>query len=114
MTIRVIGLGGTYRPRASTEAALRISLDAAAQRGAGVELFGADALALPMYRPSASGGGLAPRAAHLVERVRAAHGLIIGSPGYHGGISGLVKNALDYFEELREDPSPYLDGKAVG
>ena len=39
-----------------------------------------------------------------IGRQRGAHALIIGSPGYHGGISGLVKNALDYLEELREDP----------
>jgi FMN reductase len=29
-------------------------------------------------------------------------------------VSGLVKNALDYLEELREDERPYLDGRAVG
>ncbi len=36
------------------------------------------------------------------------------SPGYHGTVSGLVKNALDYIEDLRDDPRPYLDGRAVG
>jgi FMN reductase len=36
------------------------------------------------------------------------------SPGYHGTVSGLVKNALDYVEDLRADPRPYLDGRAVG
>ena len=29
-------------------------------------------------------------------------------------MSGLVKNALDYLEELRGDQRPYLDGRAVG
>jgi len=28
-------------------------------------------------------------------------------------VSGLVKNALDYLEELRGDQRPYLDGRAV-
>jgi FMN reductase len=45
---------------------------------------------------------------------RRADGLIVATPGYHGGMSGLVKNALDYLQELAEDPSPYLHGKAVG
>ena len=36
------------------------------------------------------------------------------SPGYHGAVSGLVKNALDYVEDLRDEPRPYLDGRAVG
>jgi hypothetical protein len=31
-----------------------------------------------------------------------------------GGISGLVKNALDYVEDLRDHELPYLDGRAVG
>ena len=40
--------------------------------------------------------------------------MILASPGYHGGISGLVKNALDLFEDLRDDRRCYLDGRAVG
>ena len=111
MAFLVVGIGGTYRPSSSTELALRIALAAAEQLGATVELFGAEALDLPMYRPGAE---LAPRAASLVESVRRADALIIGSPGYHGSISGLVKNALDYLEELREDANPYLHNKAVG
>lgn len=39
---------------------------------------------------------------------------VISSPAYHGGLSGLVKNALDYVEDLRDDPRPYLEGRAVG
>jgi len=41
-------------------------------------------------------------------------GLIVASPGFHGGPSGLIKNALDHLEELRGDDRPYLDGRAVG
>ena len=50
----------------------------------------------------------------MVEAVRRADGLLIAAPGYHGTISGLVKNALDYLEELAQDERPYLDGRAVG
>lgn len=114
MTIRVIGLGGTYRPHSSTELALRIALDAAKSLGAEIELFGAEALDLPMYRPPQAGAELGEKAKRLIEAIRGAHGVIIGSPGYHGVISGLVKNGLDYFEELRDDAHPYLDGRAVG
>jgi len=41
-------------------------------------------------------------------------GLLIAAPGYHGTISGLVKNALDFLEDLSKDERPYLDGRAVG
>ena len=50
----------------------------------------------------------------LIEAVREADAIIIATPGYHGGVSGLVKNALDTLEELRADDRPYLDGRAVG
>jgi FMN reductase len=50
----------------------------------------------------------------LVEGYRWADGLIIASPGYHGGISGMIKNALDYIEDLSNHDRVYLDGTAVG
>jgi FMN reductase len=50
----------------------------------------------------------------LVDTLAQADGVIISTPGYHGGISGLVKNALDYIEDLRDHERPYLDGRAVG
>jgi FMN reductase len=40
--------------------------------------------------------------------------VIVATPGYHGSLSGLIKNALDSLEPLREDARPYLDGRAVG
>ena len=43
-----------------------------------------------------------------------ADGIILGTPGYHGGLSGLVKNALDYTEDLRSDKRPYLEDRSVG
>jgi FMN reductase len=39
---------------------------------------------------------------------------VIATPAYHGGISGLVKNALDFTEDLRGDARVYLSGRAVG
>ncbi|HEU0223242.1 MAG TPA: NAD(P)H-dependent oxidoreductase, partial [Paracoccaceae bacterium] len=46
--------------------------------------------------------------------IRRADGLILASPGYHGSVSGLVKNAIDYVEDLRDDSRIYLSGRAVG
>ena len=36
----------------------------------------------------------------LIEKIRLTDGLILASPGYHGIISGHVKNALDYIKTL--------------
>lgn len=108
----IVGLGGTVQARSSTETALQIALAAAADAGARTEVFGNGVLTrLPMYDPGRSRSAESDR---LVEALRVADGVIIASPGYHGSVSGLVKNALDYVEELREDERPYLSGRAVG
>jgi FMN reductase len=67
---------------------------------------------LPLYAPHQPTDD--PRAFRLIELVSQADGIMVASPGYHGGISGLVKNALDYLEDLKDAPRPYLEGRAVG
>ncbi|MDM4719449.1 NAD(P)H-dependent oxidoreductase [Micromonospora sp. WMMA1363] len=108
----VVGIGGTMRPGSSTERAVRAVLSAAEAAGAHTLLLGASALQLPLYLPGETRRTVPTR--QLIAAVRRADGLVIGTPAYHGGVSGLVKNALDYIEDLREAPRPYLHGRAVG
>ena len=108
----IVALGGATREGSSTEKALRVALSAAERAGAETLLLGSADLDLPMYAPERTERGVAAR--RLVHELRRADGIIIGSPGYHGGISGLVKNALDYTEDMRTDPKPYFEGRAVG
>jgi FMN reductase len=109
----VVGIGGTTRAASSTERALTWALRGAQESGARVQCFGGAFLhALPHYAPETRTLTAEQRA--LIEAVRAADAIVIATPGYHGGISGLVKNAIDTLEELRADERPYLDGRAVG
>jgi|GEM_PF-154914 FMN reductase len=109
----VVGIGGTTRAASSTERALRVALNGAEAEGARTRLFGGTFLhSLPHYAPEHKERTEAQ--IELIEAVREADAVIIGTPGYHGGVSGLVKNALDTLEELRDDRRPYLDGRAVG
>jgi FMN reductase len=111
--MRVVGIGGTTRAMSSTEAALRIALAGAAECGAETSLISSSMLAeLPVFNPE--GPVVTPAVSALLDAVRSADGIILASPGYHGAISGFVKNALDYLELLREDDRPYLDGRPVG
>lgn len=100
------------RQGSSTERALLIACEAAREEGAEVALFdGAYIASLPHYR----GPDWKPEtAADLIEAVRTADGVLIASPGYHGTVSGMVKNAIDYFEELATDERPYLHGRPIG
>lgn len=109
----IVGFGGTTRPGSSGERMVAAVLAATAELGAETRLFGGTALAaLPHFAPE--NPDRTPEQREFVEAVRAADGLVIGSPGYHGGVSGLVKNAIDLLEDLRSDTRVYFDGRAVG
>jgi FMN reductase len=73
---------------------------------------GAYLASLPHYSPENE--ERSPEQHDLVEAVRSADGLVIGTPAYHGGVSGLVKNAIDLLEDLSGDARCYLDGRPVG
>ncbi|WP_427966514.1 NADPH-dependent FMN reductase [Altererythrobacter sp.] len=110
--IRIVALGGTVNHNSMTEMALRYAADHAERAGAHVDVFGGEYLSsLPhygMHVPADEAGK------DMIEAVRQADGLMVAAPGYHGTISGVVKNALDYLEDLATDERPYLDARAVG
>jgi FMN reductase len=109
---RIVGIGGTLRPGSSSERALRYALSRCEEHGAATGIFTGDAIDLPAYDPDSP--AKAPKVERLVEALRASHGVIVSSPGYHGSVTGLVKNTLDYAEGLRTDEPPYFQGRAVG
>jgi FMN reductase len=110
---RIVGFGGSTSPSSVTNVLLRECLSLAADVGAETSVFTGDVLAdLPIF--GANGEAPGPTSAALVEAVRGADAVVIATPGYHGGMSGLVKNALDHLEALRDDARPYLEGRAVG
>lgn len=110
---KIIGIGGTIRPGSSTERALLVALRAAEAGGAETTLLGGEFLAkLPIFNPSAP--ETTPEQLELIEAVRGADGVIVASPGYHGSISGVIKNALDTLEALAKDERPYFTDRAVG
>lgn len=108
----IVGIGGTTRTGSSSEMVLRGALAEAAKLGARTQLIAGPDLVLPLYAPEDPTRDL--RAQKMVAALRECDGVIIASPGYHGSISGMVKNALDYIEDLRDDTRPYLDSRAVG
>ncbi len=108
----IVGLGGALRENSSTANAMRVVLAEAEQAGAATLLITGEALNLPLYAPEHAHRNAAAQG--MVEALARADGIILASPGYHGSISGVVKNALDYAEDLRRDPRPYFTGRAVG
>jgi FMN reductase len=110
---RIVGIGGTTKAGSSTEKALVACLAAAERLGADVQVIpGASLACLPLYSPEET--LRTPEQVRFVDTVRQADGLILATPAYHAGMSGLLKNAIDLLEDLRDEPRPYLDGRAVG
>lgn len=109
----IVGIGGGVSSGSSTERALEIALSAAEAYGARTQMLGAShIMALPLFLTAGSIENAF--AIKLIAAVRAADGLILASPGYHGTVSGAVKNAIDFIEETARDARPYLTDLPVG
>src|SRR3546814_11788998 len=75
-------------------------------------MFDGASLNMPMYAPDIE--ERSAQATALIDALRRADGIVICSPGYHGTVSGLIKNALDYVQDMAKAEPVYFDGRAVG
>lgn len=108
----IVALGGALRTGSTTERLLARALALAEAKGARTTLLAGEAIDFPNFDPATAAESEA--VGRMVETIRTADALVLGSPGYHGTLSGLVKNALDHLELLRTDDRVYLDGMPVG
>jgi FMN reductase len=109
----ILGIGGTARPNSTSERSVRVALAAAERLGARTVLIDGPHLArLPLYAPDRAERTDDELA--LIAAARACHGIIVATPGYHGSLSGPIKNALDLLEDTSRDDRVYLDGCAFG
>ena len=89
-----------------------IALERARELGCDTQAFACGEVPHEPYDPAQA--QRSAKAQALVDALRRCDGVVIATPAYHGGISGLLKNAIDYTEDLRGDPRVYLEGRAVG
>ena len=91
-TFRIVALSGSLRA-ASINTALLREIGARAPDGVSVELFPIGGL--PLFNPDLE-TDLPDAAAHFRAVISASDALIVASPEYAHGISGVLKNALDW------------------
>lgn len=106
--MKVVAICGSLRAGSTTELALRVALDAAAAAGAEVEAIDLAALDLPFCDGRSDESTYGGDTDRLRELVLGADALLVGSPEYHGSLSGSLKNAIDL---LGPD---HLQGKVIG
>jgi len=106
--IQVAGICGSLRKGSFTRMALHVALAGAKEAGARTRLIDLSAYHLIFCDGKEDESGYPKDVFTLREEVRAAQGIILATPEYHGGYSGVLKNALDLmgFEEF--------EGKMLG
>jgi NAD(P)H-dependent FMN reductase len=104
--MRIMVICGSLHGASGTRAALTIAADVLKQTGAEVDFYDLGQHRFPLYDPDAATAP--PDAADFAQRCAQADGFILGTPEYHSGMSGALKNALDYVG------SRQFRGKPVG
>ncbi|WP_341539260.1 NAD(P)H-dependent oxidoreductase [Hazenella coriacea] len=102
-----MAVAGSLNEKSTTHQAVGVIAQSAQQAGAEVEIFDLRKEPLPIY-DGRSDDSTYPATVHrFKELMLKADGFILGSPEYHGSISGVLKNALDFIS-ARE-----FEGKVV-
>jgi NAD(P)H-dependent FMN reductase len=106
--IKVIGICGSLRTKSYTRLALQIALKGAEESGVNTELIDLREYNLVFCDGGESEEDYPEDVYRLRKKVYEAEGIILGTPEYHGSVSGVLKNAIDLlgFKEF--------EGKMVG
>lgn len=96
MTIRLLGVCGSMRADSYSSRLAAIALAAAREHGAETRLLELNAIDMPTYNPDKEFmDHIGLRAA--TEGVNWADAFLLASPDYHGSMSGVMKNFLDFY-----------------
>src|SRR5882762_11225252 len=105
---RIVGISGSLRPGSYTTMAVAVALQGAAELKCETKLINLRDYQLVFCDVKDDESQFPKDVLRLREEVKQAQGIILGTPEYHGGYSGVLKNALDLmgFEEF--------EGKMLG
>jgi chromate reductase, NAD(P)H dehydrogenase (quinone) len=99
--ISVLGFAGSLRQGSYNKAALRAAVELA-PAGTTIETF--DLAPIQPYNEDVKQRGFPPPEQELRERIRAADALLIVTPEYNRGVSGVLKNAIDWASRPPDQP----------
>lgn len=94
-TIRVVAICGSLRRDSYTRKALQLALAGAAELGAETQLIDLREYDLVFCDGDTESEDLPEGVERLRRDVQRSQGILLGTPEYHGGYSGVLKNALD-------------------
>lgn len=96
MTVKLLAFAGSTRNGSLNQALLDLAVKEARARGAEVTAIRLKDFALPIYDGDMEVEAFPQAARDLKALFRAHHGFLIATPEYNGGVSGVLKNAIDW------------------
>lgn len=105
--MKILGVSGSLRA-ASFNTALLGAAQELAPEGVSIEIFGLHDL--PLFNQDVEDQGDPATVIAWKDAVRGADALLLACPEYNGGVTGVLKNAIDWAS--RGKPAP-LDGKVA-
>lgn len=93
--MKILGVIASAREDSLSAAAIRVSIESMRQHGAEVDLLDLRCTPLPLFSPHEKHS--APNYTHIKTLVESADAYTLATPDYHGSMSGVLKNFLDYF-----------------
>jgi chromate reductase, NAD(P)H dehydrogenase (quinone) len=94
---RILAFAGSLRKGSLNRRLLRYAIEGAEAAGGAVEELPPDGLALPLYNGDLEQDGRYPPDVEAWRaRIAGAEGMLIASPEYNHGMSGVLKNAIDW------------------
>ena len=93
--MKILAVLASPRQKSLSEAALHFCAPVARQFDAEFLILDLRETALPLYEPETASA--AENFAAIKDLVDASDALILATPDYHGSMSGMLKNFLDYF-----------------
>lgn len=107
-TATIVGISGSLRSGSYTTMAVAVALEGAAAAGCPTKLIDLRDYKLVFCDGEDDGSRMPADVFRLRKEVQQAQGIILGTPEYHGGYSGVLKNTLDLmgFDEF--------EGKMLG
>ncbi len=94
-TLRILAVIGSLHAKSVTRTVVLHAAKQLEGDGCSVDVLDFEKEPLALYNPDTAHEGAAYSA--LRERVERADVILLGTPDYHGGISGATKNFLDHF-----------------
>jgi len=96
MTVKLLAFAGSTRNGSLNQALLDLAVKEARDRGAEVTAIRLKDFDLPLYDGDLEANAFPQAARDLKALFCSHHGLLIASPEYNGGVSAVVKNAIDW------------------